>query len=397
MSGPLSGIRILDLTSVIMGPFATQNLGDMGADVIKVESPEGDLTRSIGPSHSPGMGAMYLNANRNKRSLVLDLKREEGRAALLKLAESADVLVHSMRPQAMRRLRLEYKDLKQARPDIVYCACYGFGEDGPYAGRPAYDDVIQGVSGLSSIIGFITGEPRHVPALFADKTSGMAVTQAIAFALLHRERSGEGQEIEVPMFETMVHFNLVEHLYGAIFEPPESEFGYTRLKAPDRRPMATRDGHVSLMPYTTEHWQRFFRVFGRDDMLDDRRVTDPVHRAQHIAELYAIAADIVKDLEKDTLIEQLIEADVPCTPVNRLEDLADDPHLQAVGMFSEVDHPSEGAIRNTRIPMTFSKSPGALRRHAPLLGEQSREILAEAGYDDSEIAAMIESGITKTP
>ena len=397
MSGPLNSYRILDLTSVLMGPFATQNLGDMGADVIKIESPDGDLTRTIGPARSPGMGAMYLNANRNKRSLVLDLKQADGRAALLKLAESADVLVHSIRPQAMRRLKLDYAALKAARPDIIYCACYGFGEDGPYAGRPAYDDVIQGVSGLSSIVGYITGEPRHVPALFADKTSGMAVTQAIAFALLHRERTGEGQEIEVPMFETMVHFNLVEHLYGAIFEPPESGFGYTRLKAPDRRPMATRDGHVSLMPYTTEHWLCFFRSFGRDDMLDDRRVTDPVHRARHIAELYAIAADIVKDLETDKLIEMLIAADEPCTPVYRLKDLADDPHLRAVGMFAELDHPSEGRIRNTRYPMQFSKSPATLRRHAPLLGEQSREILAEAGYDAAEIDAMIASGITKTP
>ncbi|HAT36763.1 MAG TPA: CoA transferase, partial [Rhodospirillaceae bacterium] len=369
MAGPLDGYRILDLTSVIMGPFATQNLGDMGADVIKVESPSGDLTRAIGPARNPGMGAMYLNSNRNKRSLVLDLKQTEGRDALLKLAEGADVLVHSMRPQAMRRLGLEYTDLKKSNPNIIYCACYGFGEDGPYAGRPAYDDVIQGVSGLSSILGFITHEPRHVPALFADKTSGMAVTQAVAFALLHRERTGEGQEIDVPMFETMVHFNLVEHFYGAIFEPAESEFGYTRLKAPDRRPMPTKDGHISLMPYTDDHWRRFFTAVGREDMLDDRRVTDATYRAQHIAELYAIAADIVKDRPSNELLELLVEADVPCTPVNRLSNLMEDPHLQAVEFIRETEHPSEGKIKNTGIPTQFSKSPGSLRRHAPTLGE----------------------------
>ena len=394
MKSPLTGYRILDLTSVIMGPFATQNLGDMGADVIKVESPEGDLTRTIGPSRNLGMGAMYLNANRNKRSIVLDLKQADGRDALLKLAQTADVLVHSMRPQAMRRLQLDYPNLKAVKPEIIYCACYGFGESGPYAGRPAYDDVIQGVSGLSSIVSFITGEPRHVPALFADKTSGMAVTQAVTYALLHKERTGEGQEVEVPMFETMVHFNLVEHFSGAIFEPPESNFGYARLQAPDRRPLATKDGHISLMPYTTNHWQRFFKAVNREDMLEDKRVTDPVYRAKHIAELYAIVAKIVKNWTVSALIEILVEADVPCTPVNRLEDLLDDPHLSTIGFITEDKHPTEGKIKNTGIPIRFSKSPGALRRHAPTLGEHSVELLSEVGYSDADIEALIAKGVT---
>ena len=394
MTSPLSGYRILDLTSVIMGPFATQNLGDMGADVIKVESPEGDLTRAIGPARNPGMGAMYLNTIRNKRSIVLDLTQAYGRLALLKLAETADVLVHSMRPQAMRRLQLDYADLKAVKPDIIYCACYGYGENGPYAGRPAYDDVIQGVSGLSSIVGFITDEPRHVPALFADKTSGMAVTQAVTFALLHKEKTGEGQKVEVPMFETMVHFNLVEHFSGAMFEPAESDFGYIRLKATDRRPMATKDGHISLMPYTTDHWQRSFTAVGCEGMLKDKRVTDPVYRAQHIAELYAIAADIVKGWRASALIDLLVEADVPCTPVNHLEDLLDDPHLSAIGFITEEDHPTEGKIKNTGIPIRLSKSPGTLRRHAPTLGEHSVELLSEIGYSDADIEALLANGIT---
>lgn len=396
MTSPLNGYRILDLTSVIMGPFATQNLGDMGADVIKVEAPGGDLTRAIGPARNPGMGAMYLNANRNKRSIVLDLKQADGRRALIKLAKTADVLVHSMRPQAMRRLQLDYADLKAVKTDIIYCACYGFGDDGPYAGRPAYDDVIQGVSGLSSIVGFITDEPRHAPALLADKTSGMAVTQAVTFALLHKEKTGEGQEVEVPMFETMVHFNLVEHFSGAMFEPAEGDFGYTRLKAPDRRPMATKDGHISLMPYTTDHWLRFFTAVGREDMLEDKRVTDPVYRASHIAGLYAIVADIVKNWTASALIDLLVEADVPCTPVNRLEDLLDDPHLSAIDFITEEDHPTEGKIRNTGIPIRFSKSPGALRRHAPTLGEHSLELLSEIGYSDADIETLLTNGVTAT-
>jgi crotonobetainyl-CoA:carnitine CoA-transferase CaiB-like acyl-CoA transferase len=394
MPGPLDGYRILDLTSVIMGPFATQNLGDVGADVIKIESPEGDLTRAIGPARSPGMGAMYLNANRNKRSLVLDLKQQEGLLALLKLAETADVLVHSMRPQAMARLGLEYADLSAVKADIIYCACYGFGESGPYAGRPAYDDVIQGASGLSSILGYVTGEPRHVPALIADKTSGMAVTQAITLALLHRERTGEGQAVEVPMFETMVHFNLIEHFFGAMFEPAESDFGYTRLKAPDRRPMATQNGYISLMPYTTDHWQRFFRAVQREDMLQDDRVTDPVRRAQSIGALYTIAAEIVKEWDQIALLETLVAADVPCAPVNELSDLLEDPHLKAVNFFTEQTHPSEGKIKSTAIPTLFSASPGSLRRHAPALGEHSDEILREAGYSESQIEKMIATGIT---
>ena len=395
MAGPLDGYQVLDLTSVIMGPFATQTLGDMGADVIKVESPSGDVTRHIGPARNIGMSAMYLNTNRNKRSLVLDLKKKEGRDILLKLSKDADVVIHSMRPRAMSRLGLTYAHFQTIKPDIIYCGCYGFGNEGPYADRPAYDDVIQGVSGLSSIMGLNSGEPQHVPALFADKTSGMAATQAIALALLHRERTGEGQSVEVPMFENMVHFNLVEHFFGAKFEPPKSEFGYTRILARERKPMKTLDGYISLMPYNDKHWQSFFAAFNCKDMMSDRRVTDTSYRAEHISELYAIASDLVKSCTCDQVIKKLVSADVPCMPVNKLSDLLDDPHIKATNFIVEEKHPTEGKLKSTGIPTHFSKSPGSIKRHAPALGEHSVEILSEGGFSREEIDSFAKNGVTK--
>ena len=395
MPGPLDGYQILDLTSVIMGPFATQTLGDMGADVIKVESPNGDVTRQIGPARNIGMSAMYLNTNRNKRSLVLNLKRKKGREILLRLSKTADVVIHSMRPKAMARLGLTYADFQTTKPDIIYCGCYGFGKEGPYADRPAYDDVIQGASGLSSIMGFNSGEPKHVPALLADKTSGMAVTQAIAFALLHRERTGEGQSVEVPMFENMVHFNLIEHFFGAKFDPPKSGFGYTRILAKQRKPMKTTDGYISLMPYNDKHWQSFFTAFDRNDMLNDQRLTDATYRAEHISELYAIASDLVRRCTSDEVIKRLVSADVPCMPVNHLSDLLDDPHIKATNFIVDENHPTEGKLKSTVIPTHFSKSPGSIKRHAPVLGEHSVEVLSEGGFNRDEINSLAESGITK--
>ncbi|MEE2931980.1 MAG: CoA transferase [Pseudomonadota bacterium] len=395
MPGPLDGYQILDLTSVIMGPFATQTLGDMGADVIKIESPNGDVTRQIGPARNVGMSALYLNVNRNKRSLVLNLKKKKGREILLRLSKSADVVIHSMRPKAMARLGLTYADFQITKPDIIYCGCYGFGKEGPYADRPAYDDVIQGVSALSSIMGFNTSEPKHVPALLADKTTGMAATQAISFALLHRERTGEGQSIEVPMFENMVHFNLIEHFFGAKFDPPKSEFGYTRILATERKPMKTLDGYISLMPYNNKHWQAFFAAFDRNDMLYDQRVTDATYRAEHISELYIIASDLVRRCTSDEVIKRLVSADVPCMPVNNLSDLLDDPHIRATNFIFEENHPTEGKLKSTAIPTHFSKSPGSIKRHAPVLGEHSVEVLSEGGFSRDEIDSFAESGITK--
>ena len=390
--GPLSGIRVLDLTAVVMGPFATQMLGDMGADIVKIESPAGDLARDIGPCRNDGMGALFLNLNRNKRSVVLDLKRSGGRDAVLRLVRDADVLVHSMRPQAIDRLGLGYEAIRAANPEIVYCAAYGFGQDGPYAARPAFDDVIQGASGASAIQAFSTGAPRHFPMLFCDKTTGYAVLSAITLGLFHKARTGHGQKVDVPMFETMVHFNLLEHQYGQIFDPPLGDFGHARVRAPDRRPLGVADGHVCVMPYTDAHWRGFFDAVGRPELAADPRVADGASRAAHVDDLYALIADLVRDMPRDTLLDALVAADVPCAPVNMLPDLFEDPHLVSVDYFQPVDHPTEGRLRVASNPMGFSETPAAIRRPAPRLGEHSVEVLREAGFDNAEITVLLDAG-----
>jgi crotonobetainyl-CoA:carnitine CoA-transferase CaiB-like acyl-CoA transferase len=390
--GPLTGVRILDLTAVVMGPFATQMLGDMGADVIKIESPAGDLARDIGPRRNDRMGALFLNLNRNKRSVVLDLKRPEGREAILRLVRDADVMIHSMRPQAIERLGLGYDAIRAVNPEVVYCAAYGFGQDGPYAARPAFDDVIQGASGASAVQAFSTGEPRHFPMLFCDKTTGYAALSAISLALFHKARTGSGQKIDIPMFETMVHFNLLEHQYGQIFDPPLGDFGHARVRAPDRRPLGVEDGHVCVMPYTDAHWRGFFEAVGRPDLAKDPRVADGASRAAHVEELYALIADLVQDKSRDALLDALVAADVPCAPVNTLPDLFEDPHLASVNFFQPVDHPTEGRMRVASNPMGFSETPAAIRRPAPRLGEHSVEVLQEAGFDDQEIGSLLKAG-----
>ncbi len=252
-NGPLTGIRIADLTSVLLGPYAAQILGDMGADVIKVEGPEGDTTRDLGPRRSEGMAAVYLTANRNKRALGIDLKSREGHAAFLKLLGTCDVFLHNMRPSAIRRLGLTYDEVCKVRPDIIYCGAYGFSQNGPYANKPAYDDMIQGVSGLAATQSAVMGRPGYIPTVLADKATALSAVYAIAMALFHRERTGEGQEIDVPMFETMVHFHLLEHLYGGNFVPPMGPVTYPRAMSPDRRPYETKDGMIGVLPYVDKH------------------------------------------------------------------------------------------------------------------------------------------------
>lgn len=394
MPGALDGYRILDLTSVFLGPFATQTLGDHGADVIKVEAPEGDITRDIQPARNRGMGAVLLNANRSKRAIVLDLKKPEGRDALLRLAEKADVLVYSVRPKAMGRLGLGYADLCRVNPNIIYAGVLGFRPGGPYSDKAAYDDVIQGLSGLVATQAFTTGEPRYVPGSVVDKIVGIHLVYAITMALLHRERTGEGQEVGVPMLECMTGFNLLEHAAGMLFEPPLGEPGYARARTPYRRPYRTSDGYVCMLPYTKRHWQDFFRLIGRDDMVDDPRVTDPAERSQSVDELYRVVAAAVETWTTKDLIAALDGADIPAGPVHELAAVYDDPHLNAVGFFKHVEHPTEGPLVLTDVPVGFSRSPGAIRRHAPRLGEHSVELLREAGYSDAEIDRMISDGVT---
>lgn len=389
MPGPLHGLRILDLTSVVLGPFATMTLGDLGADIVKIEAPEGDMLRGIGPGRNPGMGPMHLAYNRNKRSIVLDLKQPDGRDALLKLVEGADAVLHNMRPQAMAALRLTYDDLRAVKPDIVYCGAYGYGAKGPYASRPAFDDVIQSVSGLSHLMGLTGDGPRYAPTVLADKTSGLTLVYATLAGLIHKLRTGEGQFIEVPMFETMVAFTMSEHLWGRSFVPPLGGTGYDRVLAPERRPNRTSDGWVALMPYSTENWDDFFRFAGREDLVGEPRFATIGSRTDHIRELYAIKADVSQRHTTQEWLDYCAAHSIPAAQVNTLDDLFDDPHLAAVDFFRPVEHPSEGPILNLGIPVRFTASPGDVRRQAPRLGEHSQALLREAGLSEEEIAGLL--------
>ena len=396
--GPLAGVRILDMSTVLMGPYATQVLGDLGADVIKVEPPEGDIVRRIGPMRSPGMGGMYLTLNRNKRSVVLDLKRPGGRTALLRLAKGADALVTNVRPAAMARLDLGYAAVAAANPGIIYVNLTGYGQDGPNAALPAYDDLIQGAAGVATLSATASGaEPRYAPVNIADRVTGLHACTALLAALLHRSRTGTGQQIEVPMFETMAQFVLNDHLAGLTFDPPLDTGGYPRLLAPDRRPYETLDGCICAMIYTDGHWRRFFPLVGRPDLLSDPRFADHGARTRHVREIYAEVASILRTRTTADWMRDLRAADIPCSPANRIGDLLADPHLDAVGFFGQQDHPTEGRLRTMRVASSWSATPPGMPSPAPNLGEHGRALLAEAGCSDSEIAAWQDEGALVLP
>jgi formyl-CoA transferase len=387
-TGPLAGVRVLDLTAVVLGPLATQILADYGADVIKLEPPEGDLMRANGVSRKRGMSSIFLAINRNKRSLVLDLKRPEGLAAVRRLLPTVDVLVHNMRTAAIERLGLGHSACAALNPRLVYCAATGFGEEGPLAGQPAFDDVIQAACGLAGLLGHDSGEPAYVPSLIADKTTGLALANAVLAALFERTRSGCGQYVEVPMFETLVAFTLAEHLGGRTFLPPEGPAGYARLLAGGRRPVPTRDGHLAMLPYTGEHWRRFFSRAGRDDLNAKYDVDDRHARNARVGELYADMAAITRGFDTEALLALCRELDIPATRIHAIDELPDHPHLQAVGLFQHRQHPSVGPIVEMRPPTRFGRTPAELALPAPELGEHSAQLLREAGFSDDELATL---------
>jgi crotonobetainyl-CoA:carnitine CoA-transferase CaiB-like acyl-CoA transferase len=387
-AGALDGIRVLDLTSVLYGPMASMLLGDMGADVIKIESPEGDTTRQTGPAANRDMASFYLAANRNKRSVVLDLKQPESREALWRLIDGADVFMHSVRPQAMVRLGFAPDAVLQRNPRIVYAGLHGFGEEGPYAGRPAYDDAIQGACGIADLMARVSGTPGYTPMVTADKVCGLTATYAITAALLHRERTGQGQFVEIPMFETATHFTLLEHQYGHTFDPPRDVMGYSRVLAPWRRPYPTKDGHVGVLVYNDGQWRRFAEAIDRPDLLTDPRYRDLNARARNIDVVYALLAEIIATRTTDEWAELLERIEVPCTRINRLEDLESDPHLQAVGFFEKHEHPTEGRLVQMRPPVRFGASPASIRRLPPRLGEHTEDVLREIGMDETAIAMV---------
>ena len=387
--GPLTGVRVLDLTSVIMGPFATHILADMGADVIKIESPEGDSLRHYEPNRHAGMAGNILNLHRNKRGVVLDLKRAECREALDRLIGTADVFVHNLRPRAIAGLGYTYERVRALRPDIVYCGAYGFGANGPYGDKPAYDDLIQAGSGIAALYGEVHGEPAYVPTVICDKLAGQAIAYAILGALFQRARGGGGQAIEVPMLETTIELALAEHMFGFAFVPPLSPPGFKRLMSRTRKPYRTRDGHACILPYSDRNWQDFYAFTGRTEFAGDPRFKCLSDRVHNIALLYSMVEEEAAKRTTQEWVAFCDRASIPCMPVMSLKDLPDDPHVKAVELFGEAEHPSEGRYRTVRSPVTFSGAPFRIRRHAPRLGEHTAEVLREAGLAEDQIAAVI--------
>ena len=396
MSGPLHGVRVLDLTTVVMGPYATQILADFGADVIKVEPPEGDVMRYVWPFRNPGMGTIYMGVNRNKRSVVLDLKQDAAREACLKLAAKADVLVYNIRPQAMARLRLSYEDIRSVNARIIYVGCFGYSQRGPYAAKAAYDDMIQGAAGLPWLLKRQgASEPRYAPMIVADRSVGQQVASAVSAALYHREKTGRGQRIDVPMFEHLLQIVLGDHLGGHAFEPQHGEAGYARILAPDRRPYQTKDGYVCALIYNDKQWKAFFQIIGRPEMLSDAHFATQEARSKNYQHAYTMVAEELKKRSTGEWVEAFERADIPVQRMNSIEDILADPHLDAIGYFSLRDHPSEGRIRTLAVPSEWSDSKPEYRRHAPRLGEHTREVLGEAGFSEAKIQSLIASGAAR--
>jgi crotonobetainyl-CoA:carnitine CoA-transferase CaiB-like acyl-CoA transferase len=379
---------VLDLGSVAMAPLAGQWLGDLGADVIKVEPPGGDSTRRVGPTTEAGMGALFLGLNRNKRSIVLDFKNESGRAALLRLIGSADVLIHNNLQHKMDALGLGPDDLLAHNPRLIYVSLRGFGRGGAYSERPAYDDIIQSMCGLASLMGSDDSQPCYVPSIVADKTTGLVGAVAILAALHRRNVTGKGGFVEVPMFESMVAFTAVEHLYGGQFEPAQGSTTYPRAATSSRRPYQTSDGYLSVLPYTDRQWKAFLLRADRRDLVDDPRFTDMTTRTRHIAEIYDVLGDILRGGSTAHWVAVCTEAEIPYAPVLSLEDLVDDAHLAETHFFQEHVDPGLGRIRSPGVPVQFD-GVRAASTLPPRLGQHSREILAEVGFSEGEIAEIL--------
>lgn len=394
--GPLEGIRIVDLTTVVLGPYATRILADMGADVIKVETLSGDQTRHYKPFRHDGMAGYFLNLNRNKRSISIDLKTKDGMKVLMRLIDGAHAFIHNMRQQAADRLGLSYENVRRANPDIVYCGAVGFGSAGPYSGRAAYDDVIQAASGLAGLHAMVHGEPAFAPTVLCDKITGQTVAYAVMAALLQQAKGGGGQAVEVPMLETAAEFALVEHLHGATFEPPLGEIGFKRVLSKYRKPFRTSDGYMCILPYSDSNWSDFFSFTGRTEFLGDPRFVVLADRVQHIDMLYALVEQEAPRFSNSQWQAFCDRVSIPCMPVRSLQEVVDDEHLAAVGMISLQEHPTEGAYRVVRSPVQFA-APFKVRQHAPRLGEDTVGVLEEAGFTDDEVEELLRAGVVLSP
>jgi crotonobetainyl-CoA:carnitine CoA-transferase CaiB-like acyl-CoA transferase len=387
-TGPLAGIRVIDLTTVVLGPFATQTLGDMGADVIKIEAPDGDNCRWIGPHSDTGMGSYFAMLNRNKRSVVLDLKRPPAREALLRLVDGADVFVHNMRLGAAERLGLSYAALSARNPRLIHACASGFRKGSSKQEHPAFDDLIQGMSGMAALNAGPDGAPRYVPSVIVDKLTGQMLASMIGMALFHRERTGQGQEVHVPMLETMLSFLLVEHMWGAVFNQPELGLGYPRMLTPHRRPYATKDGYISVIAVSDAHWGRLFEAMDRASLIDDPRFATIAARSDNVDALYAVLTEGMRERTTAEWLATLSALDIPSGPANALADLLDDEYLRETDFFQRASHPHDVDVTITAIPARFSASPPSVRRLWPTLGEHTEEVLREIGCDADEIRTI---------
>ena len=394
MSGPLSGIQVLDLTSVVMGPYASSVLADYGADVIKIEPPAGDVMRKSGPMRNPDMGHFFLSINRNKRSVVLDLKQPAGLAVLMRMIKDTDVLVYNIRPQAMDRLGLGYEALHAINPKLIYAGAYGFSQKGAYAAKPAYDDLIQGMVGipwLSQEAG--ADQPRYAPIVLVDRMAGLQLCTAVTSALVYRGRTGRGQRVDVPMFEGMLSVVLGEHLAGHQFIPPAGPTGYKRSLAHDRRPYQTSDGYICTMVYNDKHWRSFFNAIGKPEVFrDDGRFQSQNQRLVNIDFVYGYLSEIIKTRSTADWLALFQKADLPAARMYSIDDILVDEHVTSTGFIRKITHPTQGELYTTAIPTEWSESEPENRYHAPELGENTRDVLTELGYTEEEVKQLQVSG-----
>jgi len=393
--GPLTGIKVLDLASVIMGPVAAQHLADMGADVIKVEAPEGDLTRSIGPRKSGDMGAVFITCNRNKRSVVLDLKQPRARDVLHRLVAGSDVLIHSVRTASAKKIGLTYDELRKHNDRLVYCHVKGYSDDGAYAGQPAFDDTMQAESGLAMLQTAVAGEPRYVPSSIVDKICAIHAAYAVVLALFERNVSGAGQEIELPMFETITAFNLTEHLWGQAFRPGLGPMGYDSVRRGVRKPYPTKDGHLAFLPYSDVHWHKFFRLIGKPELADDEKFKTFAARQKNYDAVFGIVRETLAQRTSAEWVQLFAGADIPMSAVNEIDDMLEHPHLKSVGFWQSLEHPTEGMLNVASNPIGLKRTPPTIRRLPPRLGEHTREVLREFEFRGDEIDSLVDLGVAR--
>ncbi|CAN5512734.1 CoA transferase [soil metagenome] len=389
--GPLHGVRVVDLTAMVMGPYCTQIMADMGADVVKIEPPQGDNTRFISVGPAPGMSGVFVNVNRGKRSVVLDLQSAGGKRALRTLIESADVFIHSMRAKAVAKLGFAYAEVAALNPNIIYTNCYGYGRRGPEADRPAYDDTIQAECGLPAVQEQLTGEANYVGTIMADKVAGLTALYATMMALFHRERTGEGQEVEVSMFETMASFMLVEHANGAMFSPPLGPAVYPRTVAPNRKPYRTKDGHIAALIYNDKHWNAFIKAVSPP--WDSDLYATLERRSKQIDTVYSLVAETLAERTTAEWLALFRVLEIPAAPLRTPDELFDDPHLNAVGLFETVQT-VHGPVRFPGVPTWFSRTPGHVRGYAPALGADTDDVLRELGLAAPDAEPAVGSGQT---